>query len=57
MYIYQIVISPNGDIYNIEHLTKFCQSHNLSISNMSMLLRGKKHSYKGWKIIPSGDSR
>jgi group I intron endonuclease len=49
---YPNVISPDGTIYKVDHLRHFCVTHDLSIGNMSMLLRGKKLFYKGWKIAP-----
>jgi hypothetical protein len=50
---YPDVICPNGTIYSVGHLSNFCKLHNLSMSNMSMLLRNKKESYKGWKLFPT----
>lgn len=44
------LISPNGDIYIIENLTKFCKQHNLAVGNMSSVIHGKRHHCGGWKV-------
>jgi group I intron endonuclease len=49
---YPNVLSPNGTIYSVEQLSQFCREHKLSKSNISMLLRRKKESYKGWTLAP-----
>lgn len=46
-----MVISPDGSIYSVEHLTNFCKHHGLGKGNMSMLINNKIPSYKGWKLL------
>ncbi len=44
------VISPDGELHKIRILNSFCKEHDLSSSNMSLLINGKKDSYKGWVV-------
>lgn len=48
---YPPVISPDGTIYNIEVLTRFCKRHNLSAGCMSQVINHKSSSHKGWKVV------
>lgn len=47
---YPDVVSPDGTIYSIEILSEFCREHDLSVSNMCLLVNHKKPSYKGWVV-------
>ena len=49
---YPSLKSPEGIIYTVEHLTKFCNEHNLDSGNISKVLTGKKKQYLGWVAIP-----
>lgn len=48
---YLIAVSPTGTFYTVTNLSKFCNEHNLHISNMSRLLRGKSKICKGWNAV------
>lgn len=43
------LISPNGDLYIIDNLTKFCKDNILDNSNMSRVVRGIQKYHKGWE--------
>jgi len=43
------ITNPNGDIFVIEDLNKFCKENGLIYSTMSNLSRGIGNSNKGWK--------
>jgi hypothetical protein len=49
--MYRKLMSPEGNIFVVEHLTKFCNQHNLDTGNMSKVLTGKKKQYLGWTAI------
>lgn len=49
--LYKLIKSPEGKIYKVEHLTKFCNEHNLDNGNISKLLRGLKKQYLGWTAV------
>lgn len=45
------LITPTGDLVPIKGtLTHFCKQHNLSLSNISQLINGKKDIYMGWTV-------
>lgn len=48
--VYPEVKSPNGTIYKIENLSKFCREHDLQTSNLRKVLYRKRNSHKGWTI-------
>lgn len=43
--------SPDGIIYSVEHLSRFCKEHNLDTGNISRVLRGVRNSYRGWQCV------
>jgi group I intron endonuclease len=47
-----IITDPNGIVYHIKNMAKFCREHNLDSGNMSAVAKGRYKQYKGWKIIP-----
>lgn len=47
---YPKVVSPLGEVYNIEHLTRFAETHGLQASNLSHVLSGRRVHHKGWKL-------
>lgn len=47
---YPPIISPMGDVYKIEHLSNFAQTHGLQASNLSHVLSGRRIHHKGWKL-------
>lgn len=49
---YGKIVSPEGQIFKVEHLSNFCREHNLDTGNISKLLRGILKSHKGWKLLP-----
>lgn len=49
---YYKIKSPDGTIYSVEHLSKFCKEHGIAdTGNMSRVLRGIRNSYNGWVCI------
>lgn len=48
--IYPEVKSPNGTVYKIENLSKFCREHDLQAPNLRKVLYRKRNSHKGWTI-------
>lgn len=47
-------ISPEDEVFTgIVNLTRFCQQHGLSVSNMHTLHSGKSQSCKGWRKFPT----
>lgn len=48
-----IVISPEGEVYEITNLKNFCVEHGLSYSTMRSVASPKKphKSHRGWKIF------
>jgi hypothetical protein len=46
---YQIT-DPIGNKHIIKNYNKFCKENNLSAGSMSMVLRGTRDNYKGFKI-------
>jgi len=44
-----IITDPNGKVFLIENLNKFCKENELIYSTMSNLSRGIGNSNKGWK--------
>jgi hypothetical protein len=47
---YPRVISPQGEVYTIENLQKFCRDHNVNNSSLHQLLTGKRKSANKWKL-------
>lgn len=48
---YPLVVSPEGKVYKIEHLSKFAEAQGLQASNLSHVLSGRRLHHKGWKIF------
>lgn len=44
-----IVISPQGDEFEIINLSQFCRENNLTVANMNRVAQGKRAHHKGWK--------
>lgn len=44
-----IVIDPDGKIYNVTGLVKFCKDNNLSPGNMSSVAKGRLKHHKKWR--------
>ena len=42
------IISPNGEKFITNNMSKFCTEHNLGKGNMSSVILGKSKHYKGW---------
>ena len=43
-------ISPDGMIYETNHLREFCREHDLDFRNLSKVHRGQRASHKGWRL-------
>ncbi len=44
-----IIYDPEGRVYNIKNLSKFCKEHNLDNSSMCKVANGKSSHHKNWK--------
>lgn len=42
-------ISPEGDVFEVDNMTKFCYDKNLCQGHMSNVWNGKQKTHKGWK--------
>jgi hypothetical protein len=47
---YPELVSPEGEVFIVEHLTNFCNTHNLAASNLCKVLKGERKHHKGWKL-------
>lgn len=45
-----IVVSPNGQVEQIDNLKQFCEAHMLSYSTMLRSAYEQKTTHKGWKV-------
>ena len=43
-----IIISPNGEVFDVTGLRKFCREHKLDTSTMSAVANGKRKHHKQW---------
>lgn len=41
-------ISPNGELFEVKNLTRFCKEQNLGRTYIRNVYQGKRPSYKGW---------
>jgi len=48
------IVSPDGDLYEFDHLTNFARDHNLNKGNLSRVLSGQIPHTKYWHL-PSTD--
>lgn len=48
---YPAIKAPNGEIYTITNLNKFCRDHKLNLANMHKVIQGqRKTADGGWKL-------
>lgn len=47
---YPEIMSPDGTVYRVEHLTNFCREHNLTPSNLCKVFSGERLQHKGWRL-------
>jgi hypothetical protein len=47
---YPAIKSPDGHVYNITNLQKFCRDHDLQPSCIHGVLHGNRKSHKKWKL-------
>ena len=45
-----ILVSPTGELSNINCLKDFCKKHNLNYGNMSSVATGKRKTCQGWTL-------
>jgi len=43
------VVSPEGEVFTITNIKKFCRDKNLSPSHMSSVSTGRRKQHKGWR--------
>lgn len=48
---YFIAIDPNGNVYPVHGLNKFCREYGLQVSCMHAVANGKRMQHKGWKCF------
>jgi len=46
---YYTITNPEGKVFNVKGLSKFCRENKLHAGNMSWLAKGKLKYYKGWQ--------
>jgi group I intron endonuclease len=44
------LMSPSGEIYELENISKFCREYNLIPSEISSVLSGRCKSHREWKL-------
>jgi hypothetical protein len=47
---YPPVISPDGNVYTVTNMTRFCKEHGLNQQSMSRMIRGELNHHHQWKI-------
>lgn len=47
---YPNIVCPNGIIYSVHNIHKFCQEHQLQPQNLHKVLTRQRISHKGWKL-------
>lgn len=52
---YPPVVSPAGEIFEINNMASFCKEHELDPGNMAKLCKGARKTHKGWKAL--GESK
>lgn len=51
------IISPTNEVFGpITNLNSFCKEHGLNQGSMDYLIKGKKKSYKGWRLLNESPS-
>lgn len=51
-----VLISPDGELYNVLNVSSFCRKHNLSNGNISSVIRGTRNHHKGWRLFKGFDN-
>ena len=49
--IHPLVVSPSGEVYQIDNVRMFAREHELNQGNFHSLLVGRCKSVKGWKLL------
>ena len=50
--VYPLIVSPTGELFNIENCKVFSEQHGLQQSNLIQVLNGNRKTHKGWKLAP-----
>lgn len=45
--------SPDGEVFYVINLRRFCEEHGLSDSHMRSVARGERRQHRGWTAYPS----
>ena len=45
-----VIKSPEGVLLRVSNIREFCRQYGLSNTNLGEVLRGNRHSHKGWKL-------
>lgn len=48
--VYPTILSPSGNEYKIENVTKFAKEHGLNMSHLCGVLNGVRKSHLGWRL-------
>ena len=44
------ITNPNGEVFYVENLAKFCRENNLDNGLMCLVSQGKRNHHKNWKV-------
>lgn len=44
------LLSPEGDVVEVQGLAEFCRNNNLTQANMSKVIVGQRPHHKGWRL-------
>lgn len=50
--VYPLIMSPIGELFNVENCKVFAEQHELQQSNLIQVLNGNRKTHKGWKLAP-----
>lgn len=50
--IYPKILSPEGDIYQVDNAYAFAREHGLRGNHLTEVLNGHRKSHKGWRVCP-----
>lgn len=49
---YPLILSPTGEVFNVENCKVFAEQHGLQQSNLVQVLNSNRATHKGWKLAP-----
>lgn len=48
---YPTIKSPEGELFSVQNIHKFCQEHRLQPQNLHKVLTKQRKSHKGWELV------